>query len=96
MAGRINAANVSESEYNRLLAERQSLVDKELDDTLTTKEKCRLALVRWSLDRIEDAKYGIALDILEDRVRAYEKLASDIHSLKEQLDKFSSRRRKND
>jgi len=96
MAGRINAANVSESEYRKLLAERQLLVDKELEENLSKKERCRLALVRWSLDRIEDAKYGLALDVLEDRVRAYEKLAIDIASLTEQIEKLSNRRKKYD
>jgi hypothetical protein len=62
------------------------LLDKKLGETITRKEENRLEYVRWSLDRIEDAKYGHTLDALEDRVRSYEMLLSDIRNLQNQLD----------
>jgi len=58
IAGRINAANISDAEHGALRRERQRLLDKKLDGTITRKEANRLEYVRWSLDRIEDAKHG--------------------------------------
>lgn len=86
IAGRLNASNVPEAEHKSLLRERQMLLDKKLGETITRKEENRLEYVRWSLDRIEDAKYGHTLDALEDRVRSYEMLLSDIRNLQNQLD----------
>jgi hypothetical protein len=86
IAGRLNAANVSEKEHNDLLRERQALLDKKLEGQITRKEENRLEYVRWSLDRIDDAKHGDALDILEDRVREYEKFLSDVELLRGQLE----------
>jgi hypothetical protein len=85
IAGRLNAANVSEREHKSLLQERQALLDKKLGGRITRKEENRLEYVRWSLDRIEDAKYGHALDALEGRIGAYEQFLSDMGNLREQL-----------
>lgn len=63
IAGRVNAAGVSQEEHENLLAERQGLLDKKMAGTITGQELNRLEYVRWSLDRIEDAKYGQALDV---------------------------------
>src|SRR6267142_4796435 len=71
MAGRINAAGISDEEHQVLLRERQRLLDKKLAGEISAKESNRLEYVRWSLDRIEDAKYGQALDILEGSVAKY-------------------------
>jgi hypothetical protein len=68
-----------------LLQERQALLDKKLGGRITRKEENRLEYVRWSLDRIEDAKYGHALDALEGRIGAYEQFLSDMGNLREQL-----------
>src|SRR5687768_209424 len=51
-AERLNAASISAQEHDELLEERQALLDKELDGTITPKEGNRLEYVRWSLDRI--------------------------------------------
>lgn len=85
LAGRINASNVSEHEHNALLRERQTLLDKKFNGTITRKEANRLEYVRWSLDRIEDAKYGQALDFLESSVAQYEQLQDDLRNLQAQL-----------
>ena len=58
LAGRLNAASISEEEHTALLEERQLLLDKVFDGTISRKEEIRLDYVRWSLDRIEDAKHG--------------------------------------
>ena len=76
LAGRMNAAAVSDTELNRLLRERQVLLDKLFDGTIGRREQHRLKYVRWSLDRIEDPKHGAALDMLSDQVAVYERFVA--------------------
>lgn len=85
MAGRINASSASEKEHEELLRERQTLLDKKLNNTITKRELNRLEYVRWSLDRIEDAKHGYLLDALESAVVRYENFLAEIGRLQEQL-----------
>src|SRR5262245_37089044 len=77
-AGRINAASVTPEEYQGLLAERQRLLDKKLSGKSSRRDEIRLEYVRWSLDRIEDAKHGAALEALENSVAKYEQFLSDV------------------
>ncbi len=93
IAGRLNAANISDAEHSSLLRARQALLDKKLGGTITRREENRLEYIRWSLDRIEDAKYGHTLDLLEDRVRAYEQLLSDMQFLRSQLETHTHQNR---
>jgi hypothetical protein len=86
MAGRLNAASISEDERQSLLRERQALLDKKFAGQMTRQESNRLEYVRWSLDRIEDARHGWVLDALEGSVEGYERFLSDLHSLREQLE----------
>jgi hypothetical protein len=86
LAGRINAANVSSDEHSRLLREREELIKKKLNNSLTRRESHRLEYVRWSLDRIEDARYGYALDDLEGLVEYYERFEADLKDLKAKLE----------
>jgi hypothetical protein len=46
LAGRVNAASASEEEHRRLLDERQALLDKLFDDTISRRETIRLEYVR--------------------------------------------------
>lgn len=92
IAGRINASSISEEEHAQLLKERQFLLDKKFAGTITKKELNKLEYIRWSLDRIEDAKYGHALDILDSAVGKYEQFAEDIQKLLAELHHFSGRR----
>jgi hypothetical protein len=85
MAGRLNVANISERETGELLGERQALLDKKLSNQITRQEENRLEYVRWSLDRIEDAKYGETLDLLDEYVKRYERLEIGLQDLREQL-----------
>jgi hypothetical protein len=85
IAGRINAADISKSEFNALVREHQLLVDKALDGTITRREQNRLNYVRWSLDRIEDAKFGEGLDQLEKNIEQYERILRDVRILQDQL-----------
>jgi len=91
--GRLSAAAISRSEEEELHGERQRLLDKKFEGTLTRSEANRLSYVRWSLDRIEDARVGPVLDEIETKLLQYEKLARDIASLKDVLQSSVGRRR---
>ena len=84
-AGRINAASIPVTEHKALLLERQLLLDKKFSGSITRKEANKLEYVRWSLDRIEDAKYGSITDVLEHSVSSYEQFSTDIKLLHAQL-----------
>ncbi len=92
LAGRLNASTASDEEYKDLLAERQHLVDKRLDGTITKKESIRLTYVRWSLDRIEDAKHGRSLDNLRARIEGIEKIGEQLEGLQKQLSHLAGKR----
>lgn len=93
MASRLLAAGTTEEEHQALLAERQTLLDRFVDETITRRESIRLEYVRWLLDRIEDAKYGQDLDVIEDHISRYEKFLEDIEDFKEALQRSSKKRR---
>lgn len=92
-AGRMNASAATDAELKALLRERAELLDKLLDKSITRREENRLAYVRWSLDRIEDARHGDALDELESAISRYEQFAADIHNLRQQLGAVNKSRR---
>jgi hypothetical protein len=94
IAGRINAASISDEEQTDLLRRRQALLDKELTGTLTRTEQNALEYIRWSLDRIEDAKYGAELDELEEAVRRYERFEIALRDFNSQLSERSPKRSK--
>jgi hypothetical protein len=85
LAGRLNANAIPLEEQIALLEERQTLLDKKLAGDITRKEANRLEYVRWNLDRIEDAKHGVSLDILETEVLRYEEFEANLANLREQL-----------
>jgi hypothetical protein len=94
LAGRINAANVSEKEHNALLRERQTLLDKKFDKTITRVETNKLEYIRWSLDRIEDAKFGHEIDVLDDYLGKYEKFLEEIGNFEKRLQLQLPKKRK--
>ena len=81
LAGRINASSASELELKGLLSERQTLIDKKFANTITRAESNRLEYVRWSLDRIEDARYGMTIDMLHNKMAEYENFLQQIDDL---------------
>jgi len=93
LAGRLNAASISQAEHDAFLRERQLLLQKVFDRSISRKEKARLEYVRWSLDRIEDARYGHSIDILESRVVEYERFAADLRKFDIQLNQHLGRRK---
>ena len=78
LAGRINASAIKPSDHKSLLEERQWLLDRELSGTMTAEEKNRLDYVRWSLDRVDDARFGLDLERLDSLVSRYEMFHTDI------------------
>lgn len=93
LAARLNASAVTDRERSQLLAERTELLKKRLVGAITKKEEVRLEYVRWSLDRIEDAKHGTALDRLDSEVEQIRKLADEIANLNANLSQLGDRRR---
>ena len=93
LTSRMIAAKISDDEVKKLLNERQLLVDRKLAKTITYKEEIRLNYVRWSLDRIEDARYGESLDRLEEHISRYEHFQRDLHDLNASLLRAAKKRR---
>ncbi|MEK6420957.1 MAG: hypothetical protein V4801_15230 [Burkholderia gladioli] len=91
---RLNAATVSEKEYDDLLARRKALLLKKHSDGLTQQEQNKLTYIRWSLDRIDDARHGAALDTLEEAVARYEQFLARIEELQEKLNEASANKRR--
>jgi hypothetical protein len=81
IAGRINAASISELEHDNLLREREALLKKKFDGAISRREQNRLEYVRWSLDRVEDAKYGNVLEALDTAVTRYENILDELKVL---------------
>jgi len=93
LAGRLNASKVTDTERNALLAERQQLLDKQLAGTITRKDAMRLEYVRWSLDRIDDARHGASIDKLESYVAEFQRVANQLQGLRQDLDRAANKRR---
>jgi hypothetical protein len=86
LAARMNASTTTGADHKQLLAERQELLDKELAKTLTQEESNRLKYVRWSLDRVDDARYGAGIEQLESLVQQYERFQHDIEKFRGELE----------
>ena len=70
---------MSDREYEGLLRERNTLVDRQFMDGLTMVEAERLDDIRIRLDELEREKYDF--DELEKHVEKMESLAQDIKEL---------------
>jgi hypothetical protein len=92
-AGRINASSISPEEERALNEQRQRLLDRKFAKTISRREEHELKYVEWSLDRIEDAKHGPALDALEEQIAGYETFAKQVQQLEVQLRSQVSRKR---
>ncbi len=84
-AGRLNASVVKEEEVEALLTERKLLLDKKLSGEISRREDDRLEYVRWSLERIEDARNGADLDELEGQLGVYENFLNEMNIFYEHL-----------
>jgi hypothetical protein len=93
-AGRLNASAATKEEWEALLSERQKLLDKKFGGSMSRSDENRLAYVRWSLDRIEDARHGHALDALEQQVARFEELAVQISAFRDDLKRHARNQRR--
>jgi hypothetical protein len=85
LLGRLNTTMVKKEEMENLLNERQALLDKKFDGTMTRRDENRLEYVRWSLGRIQDARSGPSLDALESMVGTYEGFLAGMRNFESQL-----------
>jgi hypothetical protein len=85
LAGRMNAARISETEVAGYLAKHAALVQKKYSGDFTFEDERNLKYVRWTLDRIEDAVYGRGLDALEGAVSDYEDFCRRLSSFSADL-----------
>ena len=93
-AGRLNASSIGSDEVEELLEERKHLLEKQYSGGISDAERRRLAMIRWSLDRVDDARSGEVLDALEGAIVRYEALRQEIHALMSQLEEFSPKKRR--
>ncbi|MGO9091475.1 MAG: hypothetical protein ACLQGU_12475 [bacterium] len=77
---------IPQSEKKKLMREHLDLVKKRARTGLERSENLRLQLIRWKLDRIEDAEHGEEIDKLEAIIRAKEALAKDLEKIVSQFE----------
>jgi hypothetical protein len=84
-AGRMAASKVTDDEFEALLERHRALARKKVTGAISVPESLELQLVRWELDRIEDARSGPARDLLWEAVEPRRELADEITKLVDQL-----------
>lgn len=89
--GRQLAGDTPDAESVALYAERKELLARLMAGQATKAEKNRLALVRWHLERIEDAKHGEGLDKLEALSRVYAQMADRVRDVVGELERVKVR-----
>jgi hypothetical protein len=82
-AARSIAARTPQGRIDALHDEHRRLVGKKMEQPLERRELARLGLVRWELERIEDAELGPTLDF-------WERLADEQKRLSEEVMAFAS------
>ncbi len=94
-AGRVDPASLAtDAEYDELNREHRLLAEREVLGELSRKERLRLQMVRWHLDRIESARYGLGRDVLEKVVERQEALATRVQELVDGLREHQIRDRR--
>ena len=71
---------ISDAEYESLISEYSSLVDKEFAEGLTKKEKLKIRLLEWKISSIDDAKHSKQYDAFEKLVKIQRQIASKVDS----------------
>jgi hypothetical protein len=92
-ASRSLAQFIPDEEHSELLKRHSSLVEKRFTEGLTRSEELDLQLIRWNLDRIDDAKFGASLDFLERIASSQENLAERITNTLSAMERASYRAR---
>lgn len=86
-ASRVIRSKISQEHYKELLDERNALLDKEYETELEKKEQMRLRMLRWEIERIEDAQIGASLDKLEEFAEIQERLSRTVDDFLEGFQK---------
>jgi hypothetical protein len=89
--GRQIAAMTPAAERAALYAEQQRLAIKKVTELLTPAEERRLKIVRWNIDRIEDAEFGTEIDALDVRANMVERLAANVRGFVAEARKYQRR-----
>jgi hypothetical protein len=84
-AGREAALKTTEEELSALFDKHRELARKRVLGEISVSEDLELQLIRWELDRIEDARSGPARDVLWAALDPRRELAQEITKLVEQL-----------
>lgn len=72
-----------------LLQERSKIIkDKYLGDGISKDQAKRIKYINWMLDRIEDAKSGDYLDLLETTVKSQKLISNDLTSFLDEVEKI--------
>lgn len=83
--GRLLSAQIDAEEYERILSERAELLERSFQDGLRPPEQRRLRMLEWHLERIDDARYGPGVDLLERAASTHESFAHELSSLVDRL-----------
>lgn len=83
----------SDGERKRLIAERKEIIDKKFAGAASQSEINRLEYINWTLDQIEDARHGAALDRLEMSIARYESFLEGVDRLTQEVQRASMTRR---
>jgi len=86
-AGRRIASMTPVAERDALYAEQRRLALKKVNESLTPAEDRRLKIVRWNIDRIEDAEFGPALDLLDKRANLVDQVATSVQAFLAEVQK---------
>jgi hypothetical protein len=73
--------NFDENEYDKLIVEQAQIASKILTGEATKKETLKLQLIRWTIDRLDRARYFSVETSLEAYVKLHEELAIQINKL---------------
>lgn len=75
----------ADAEYRSLLSEQGRLARRLVTGAITDAESLDLGMIRWAIDRIENARQAEALGDLESLALLHEKLASEVTRMVEVL-----------
>jgi hypothetical protein len=78
-------ALTSDSQYESLIAQRQVLARKELDNCLSKSDLLQLRLIEWTINCVEKSRAEVNLESLHDLARSHEIIADRVIRTTEQL-----------
>lgn len=84
----------SDVERQKLLAERQTILERQFAGLASRSDMNRIEYINWTLDQIEDARHGAALDRLEASIARYESFLEGVERLTQDVHRASMTRRK--